>query len=98
MKFRLIVSLTLLTIQFAKADTFTVTNNLDDGAGSLREAITLSNSNAGHDKINFNIPASDVASRTINLLSELPEIIEPAIIDATTQPLGNAFGISLPCH
>jgi PKD repeat protein len=94
MKFTLIVAVALLTIQFAKADTFTVTNNLDDGAGSLREAIILSNSNAGHDKISFNIPAGDVASRTINLLSELPEITDPTIIDATTQPLGNAFGIS----
>lgn len=94
MKYRLIVCLTIVMIQLAKADTFTVTNNLDDGAGSLREAITLSNNTIGHDKINFNIPFGDVASRTINLLSELPEITDPTIIDATTQPLGNAFGIS----
>ena len=61
---------------------FMVTNNLDVGPGSLRQAILDSNSTAGADQINFNISGST----TINLLSALPTITDSVAIDATTQP------------
>ncbi len=95
MKLRLVASILLISVfQLAKADVFTVINNQDSGPGSLRQAITDANNHAGNDKINFDIPAGDVASRTITLQTVLPDVTGPTIIDATTQPLGNAFGIS----
>lgn len=64
--------------------TFTVTNTNDTGAGSLRDAITLANSNAGADLITFNI--SPAGPQTITPLSALPTITDPLTIDGTTQP------------
>ena len=62
--------------------TFTVTNTLDTGAGSLREAINNANANgAGLDTINFNIAGTGI--HTINLGSALS--VQGAVtIDATT--------------
>lgn len=64
------------------------TNDSDDGACnvahcSLREAINLSNSNAGADTINFNITGT--SPYTISPLSALPAISGPVTIDGTTQ-------------
>jgi len=78
----LTVSLTL-GIQGAIASTFTVINTNDSGAGSLRQAILSANGNAGLDTINFNIPGAGV--HTITLLSDLPTITSPVIIDGYTQ-------------
>jgi hypothetical protein len=64
--------------------TFTVTNTNDSGAGSLRQAITDSNSTAGTQTIQFNIPGGGV--QTIRPGSPLPQISDPIIIDGTTQP------------
>ncbi|MEO6167181.1 MAG: PKD domain-containing protein [Chitinophagales bacterium] len=95
MKFRLIFCLMIMvSFHFAKADEYTVINNQDSGAGSLRQAMDDANNHIGKDKITFNIPASDVASRTISLLTELPELTGATVIDASTQPTGNVFGIS----
>jgi len=66
------------------AMTFTVTNTNDDGPGSLREAIVNANDNPGTDTIRFSIAGAGV--HTISLASPLPVIIDPAIIDGTTQP------------
>jgi hypothetical protein len=63
--------------------TFTVDNNNDSGAGSLRQAILDANANAGTDTIDFSINGNSV--HTISLLSDLPVITEAVIIDATTQ-------------
>jgi hypothetical protein len=60
-----------------------VTNTADSGAGSLRQAITDANANAGADTINF---AIGTGPQTISLLSVLPAISEAVIIDGTTQP------------
>lgn len=68
----------------AAAMTFTVTNTNDSGAGSLRQAITDANNNAGADTINFNIPGAGV--KTITPLSALPTITEAVTIDGYTQP------------
>ena len=70
----------------AGPEIFVVTNVNDHGPGSLRQAITDANANTtpGTDKIVFNIPGPGV--KVINLLTPLPEITDPLIIDASTQP------------
>ena len=67
------------------ASTFTVINTSDSGAGSLRQAITDANANAGLDTIAFDIPGSGV--QTINVsLTLLPPVTDPVILDGATQP------------
>lgn len=61
-----------------------VTNTLDSGIGSLRQAIIDANANSGPDIIKFNI--SEPGPYTIQLTSALPNITDPVIIDGTTQP------------
>ena len=66
------------------AATFTVTNNSDAGAGSLRQAITDSNANAGADIIEFNIPG--FGPHIIQLLSTLPDITDTVDINGYSEP------------
>jgi CSLREA domain-containing protein len=73
----------------AVGPTFIVTNTGDSGAGSLRNAIELANLTANidastPDTIKFDIPGA--APHTIQLLSALPEITDPVVIDGTTEP------------
>ena len=68
----------------ASRQSFVVTNANNHGAGSLREAITNANATAGADTIVFNIPGPGI--KTISLLTPLPDITDPVVIDATTQP------------
>jgi hypothetical protein len=70
--------------------TYTVTSTADDGsAGTLGWAINQSNSSAGPNLIDFDIPAAGI--QTISLGSALPQIVNNAVtIDATTQPGYNA--------
>jgi titin len=63
--------------------TFTVSNTLDSGAGSLRQAITDANNHPGVDTIAFSIGSG---AQTISPLSALPDIGDAVIIDGTTQP------------
>ena len=56
----------------------------DTGNGSLRKAIAEANSNPGLDSIKFNIPPA--GPKSIIPLSKLPNIVDPVIIDGTTQP------------
>lgn len=65
-------------IPLTKAATYDVINLNDAGAGSLRQALTDANGNAGTDTVTF------TATGTINLASNLPSITESVIIDATT--------------
>ena len=65
------------------ADTFTVTNTNDSGAGSLRQAILDANAKDGASVINFNIPGSGV--HTIKPTSAMPTIVEQVTIDGYTQ-------------
>jgi uncharacterized repeat protein (TIGR01451 family) len=62
------------------ASVFTVTNNLDSGPGSLRDAINQANGNPGADSINF---ASDVFGIDVGSLTglPLPSITEQLTID-----------------
>jgi len=64
--------------------TYTVTTIADFGPGSLRQAIMSANANAGLDTIQFNITPN--ALLTITPATPLPEVTDPVIIDATTQP------------
>lgn len=68
----------------ATAATLSVTNATDSDPGSLRQAILDANANIGLDTIVFQIPGSGV--QTIVLLSALPAITDPVVIDGTTQP------------
>ncbi len=56
---------------------------VDPAHMSLREAILAANAHPGLDSIRFNIPG---LNRTISPLRPLPDITDPVIIDATTQP------------
>ena len=69
-----VLALTLLYASTARADTFTVTNTSNSGAGSLREAINKANASAGSDEIVF----ADGVGGTITLSSTLPTITDPA--------------------
>src|SRR5689334_3217321 len=63
----------------------TVTNTDDSGPGSLRQAIIDSNASIGiRDTIAFNI--SGAGTHTIQPLSQLDSIRDPADVDGTTQP------------
>jgi titin len=64
------------------AATFTVTNNADSGAGSLRQAILDANASAGADTIAFAIGSGP---QTITLALSLP-ITEAVVVDGQTQP------------
>jgi IPT/TIG domain/S-layer homology domain len=65
------------------ADTFTVTNTSDSGAGSLRQAILDANANPGADSITFNITGSGL--HTIQPLLSIMFITDPVVIDGFTQ-------------
>ena len=66
--------------------TFVVQNTLDSGLGSLRQAIMNSNATPGSaaNTISFDITPT-AASYTINLLSALPAISYPVLIDGAPQ-------------
>lgn len=67
----------------APAMTFVVTNVNDSGPGSLRQAILDANANPGADSITFNIAGP---SLRIQPLLGLPDIVDPVVIDGSTQP------------
>lgn len=84
-------ALTLIFILLASCsqpvfgDIFTVTNTLDSGPGSLRQAIIDSNNaSSTPNQINFNIPGS--GPRVIIPKSDLPDITNPLTINGYTQP------------
>jgi parallel beta-helix repeat protein len=83
----LLVASSVITLWLAErrvqGATFTVTNTNDSGAGSLRQAITNANGTLAIDTIDFNIAGGGV--KTINLVTPLPTITAPVIIDGTTQ-------------
>lgn len=68
---------------------FLVTNTNDDGAGSLRNAMSRANFQPNidastPDTIKFDIPGA--GPHTISVLTKLPSIIEAVVIDGTTEP------------
>ena len=64
--------------------TFIVINAGDSGGGSLRQAIIDANASPGTDMITFNIPGA--GPHVITLMSSLPTVTSPVIIDGYTQP------------
>ncbi len=77
----------------AHALVFTVINTNDSGAGSLRQAITNANNQAGADTIEFLISGAGV--HTITPLSVLPTITEAVTIDGYSQPGASANTLTL---
>ena len=76
-----------LDTEYVAPNRFLVTNTLDSGPGSLRQAILNANDATnvgGADLIRFSIPG--VGTHTIRPLSPLPGITDPVVLDATTQP------------
>src|SRR5205085_2709145 len=74
-----------------------VVNTNDNGPGSLRQAIADADANPNFnstlDTVSFNVPSSDPNCKpaaphvcTISLLSALPVVTDPVIIDGYTQP------------
>jgi hypothetical protein len=63
--------------------TFTVTSTGDNGAGSLRTAITQANAHAGADTIAFAIGSGQ---HQIRIATALPAITDPVVINGRTQP------------
>src|SRR5204862_8353401 len=74
----IIISMFLL-VSAARVTAITVTTTNDSGPGSLRQAITDANANAGADTIDFNIPGA--GQQTITVSSNLPDIVPTVIID-----------------
>src|SRR5688572_5466612 len=93
-----ILGAVLVCTSLANAATFSVTNNADSGAGSLRRAIRDANADAGSDLITFNLPSN---RRTIVVQSPLPTITNTVVIDASDQPgvklvgPGNSIGLEV---
>src|SRR5215471_4949137 len=84
-KFRVPANLSGAPSALGAPTAFTVTNSNDTGPGSLRDAITLANSNPGPDIINFGpgIGTINVGSTSGNM--PLPDITEGVTIDSGAQ-------------
>lgn len=82
--FTSIIFVTASNNRSATLQNFVVTKTDDNGSGSLREAIINANATPGTDTISFNIPGTVV--QTISLVTALPDITDPVVIDGTTQP------------
>ncbi|MGO8678775.1 MAG: beta strand repeat-containing protein [Limisphaerales bacterium] len=67
-----------------KAATFIVSNTLDSGSGSLRQALLNANASNGLDTITFQIPGA--GTHTISPHSALPTVTDAVVIDGTSQP------------
>ena len=67
------------------ASTLVVTNTNESGPGSLFQAIFDANDPGPRDTITFNIPGSGPHTITPTTRN-LPNIVQPVVIDATTQP------------
>lgn len=94
MSFRKIIAFlifTTLTSSTLYSTIYTVTNVGDAGAGTLRQAILDANTitPAALDTIEFNI--GGVGTKTITLLSVLPNITDSVFVDGSSDPAYAAF-------
>lgn len=90
-----IMSLLLLFYgSLANGATFTVTNTNDSGLGSLRQAISDSNTAGGSNSILFNIAGG--VPQTITPLTLFPTITTTVNIDGTSQQPGWVPGDDMP--
>jgi hypothetical protein len=79
---------------YVEVGSLLVVNTLDSGPGTLRQAILDANATAnvgGPDVIRFAIPGA--GPHTIQPLSPLPAILDPVVLDATTQPGYNGMPV-----
>jgi hypothetical protein len=76
--------ITFRLIQTPPVPPWLVTTTAENGPGSLRQALIYANTNSGTDTIAFAIPGN--GPHTILLRSPLPELLEPVVVDGTTQP------------
>jgi hypothetical protein len=67
------------TVRVTDGTVYTVTSTADDGAGTLRAAITAANASPGKDTVLFNIDGTP----SISVSSALPTITSPLAIDAS---------------
>ncbi len=81
-RYVMLLCISMFTLS-ATAATFTVTTTADAGAGSLRQAITDANLNAGDDIIEFNIGGG--GAQSISIVSDLPISTGALTIDGATQ-------------
>ncbi len=72
------------------AATIIVTNTRNSGPGSLREAILAANESPGETQVAFSIPGEGV--HTIQLITPLPTITAPLVIDGLTQSGADCAG------
>ena len=85
----LAIAAVCLTSASLLANTYTVTNTADTGPGSLRQAMTDANGNAGLDTIAFNISGAGCDGAgvcTITPASQLPTLSGAVLVDGYTQP------------
>lgn len=68
----------------AGAATYVVTNALDAGPGSLRQAVWDANANPGRDTIQFNL--APPGPHIIRLWGEGLRLSDPVVLDGSTQP------------
>ncbi len=66
--------------------TFTVFSTDDSGTGTLRDAILAANDAPGADRIEFAIQQATGPLGAVTVLSPLPAITDPVVVDGTTQP------------
>jgi hypothetical protein len=75
------------TIRVIPYRLFVVTNTDDAGPGSLRQALLDANDAPGENLIQFTLPGGGF--KTIHVLSALPEVTSPVIIDGWSQSGSN---------
>ena len=88
MKRLILILVSIFSIVFAsQANIYTVTSNADSGSGTLREALTTAAANGSSEKdyIKFNLPDLTENGRTINLVSQLPDLSSNLVIYGTRQ-------------
>ena len=83
-KCSLVIALLIGAAPITNAATFTVISTADAGAGTLRAALLDANANAGMDRIEFAVPGA--APFVIAVLTPLPSIGDPVVIDGNSQP------------
>src|SRR5262249_40012381 len=79
----LAAALVLRSLPLAAA-TFLVTDPGDSGPGTLRQAILDANAAPDEDRIEFQLAGT--APYSIQVLSQLPDVQGPAVMDGFTQP------------
>ena len=92
MQFAIAFVLVMLSLGVADAAIFTVTNNNDSGAGSLRQAVADANTAAGPDTITFSVTGTIVLTTGQLSITSPMTIVGPGADNLTISGIGNANG------